>query len=176
MKTRSNLVLIGMPGCGKSTLGRRLAAMRGLRFIDTDKLIEADQNLPIQQIVNLRGVAYLREVEASVLNRLDVQNSIIATGGSAVYSQIAMQHLAEQGVCIYLEISLATLMRRVKPSQNRGLAKLPQHPLPRLYYERLPLYQAVADITVNNNWPLTAVRLSILNRRINDYIKHTSIN
>lgn len=166
MKLKSNLVLIGMPGSGKSTLGRRLARARRLNFVDTDTLIEADQNLPIQQIVNLRGVQYLRDIEADVIQRINCQGAVIATGGSAVYSQPAMDHLGDLGIRIYLEISLKTLMRRVNTKQRRGLAKLPQHPLPRLYYDRVDLYKQAADITVDNNWPSSAVRFAGLNRQI----------
>lgn len=170
MKNNANIVLIGMPGSGKSTLGKRLAKQRGLSFLDTDKLIEADQNLPIQEIVNLRGVRYLRQIEERVLCALDCERTVIATGGSAVYSEPAMTHLGCGGIRLYLRINLPTLLRRVSNVGSRGLAKLPSHPLVRLYSERLPLYAAAADITLDNNWPLTGVRLDQCHQLLDAYI------
>ena len=159
----SNFVLIGMPGSGKSTFGRRLAQLRGLGFIDTDDLIEESENSPIQKIVSRRGVRYLRTLEADILSSIQVENHVIATGGSAVYSNRAVDHLGRIGVRIYLKISLATLVKRVTNSENRGLAKMPQHSLPRLYRERLALYEQAADLVFANDWPISAVRVDALN-------------
>jgi len=159
-------VLIGMPGCGKSTLGHRLAEQRDLKFIDTDLLVEQYENAPIQQIVNRRGFLYLRKIEADILSGIEIDRHVIATGGSAVYSRKAMDHLGKIGVRAYLRISLATLMRRVNNTASRGLAKMPQHSLPRLYHERLDLYADAADIVVDNNWPMTAVRLDAINKQL----------
>ena len=170
MRNNANIVLIGMPGSGKSTLGKRLATQRGLKFLDADKLIEKDQNLPIQEIVNLRGVRYLRQVEEQVLCTLNCTRTVIATGGSAVFSEAAMAHLGQGGVRLYLRISLPTLLRRVSNVHSRGLAKLPSHPLVRLYTERLPLYAAAADITMDNDWPLTGVRVAECHQLIDEYL------
>ena len=170
MSKESNVVLIGMPGCGKSTLGHRLARQRGLKFIDTDLLVEQYENAPIQQIVNRRGFLYLRKIEADILSGIEIDGHVIATGGSAVYSRKAMDHLGEIGVRIYLSISLTTLMRRVNNNATRGLAKMPQHSLPRLYHERLSLYADTADIVVDNNWPMTAVRLDSINKQLDEFL------
>jgi len=171
MTVVSNVVLIGMPGSGKSTLGLRLAELRGLRFIDTDTLIERFENAPIQQIVNRRGFRYLIDIEADILSGIEIEGHVIATGGSAVYSDEAMQHLGRVGVRTYLKISLATLMRRVNNTASRGLAKMPQHPLPRLYRERLPLYEQAADVVADNNWPITALRVEALNNQLNEFLR-----
>lgn len=170
MNKASNIVLIGMPGSGKSTFGRSLASLREMRFIDTDILIEQLENLPIQQIVNRRGFQYLRNVEADILRGVEIEGHVIATGGSAVYCRRAMDHLGEIGTIVYLKISLPTLLRRVNNTSSRGLAKMPQHPLPRLYRERLPLYEQAADIVFDNNWPMTAVRMDVFNRQLDEFL------
>lgn len=169
MQDRTNVVLIGMPGCGKSTLGKRLARMRDMQYIDTDFLLERTENMHIQDIVNRRGVRYLRELESEVLSNLNLENTVIATGGSAVYSDAAMRHLGCDGVMVYLQISLATLVTRVNNVSSRGLAKMKSHSLPRLYADRAELYQEVADIIVSNNKPISALSMDKLNRHISAF-------
>lgn len=163
---QTNIVLIGMPGSGKSTLGRRIAQQRGVGFIDTDVLIERSENMDIQAIINRRGIGYLHRLESEVLNGIRTQHHVIATGGSAVYSATAMQHFGRMGWRVYLKISLSTLLRRVNNVNSRGLAKMPQHSLPRLYKERLPLYEQAADVTFANDLPMTSVRLEAFNQAI----------
>lgn len=169
MKDRTNVVLIGMPGCGKSTLGKRIATLRSMSYLDTDSLLESAENMDIQDIVNRRGVRYLRELESDVLSALELDNTVIATGGSAVYSDAAMRHLGTDGVMVYLQISLATLVKRVKNVSSRGLAKMNSHPLPRLYADRADLYQAAADIIMPNDKPISALSMSSLNQQIDDF-------
>jgi len=159
-----------MPGSGKSTLGKRLAKHHGFEFTDTDKLIERHENKSIQDIVDFRGVGYLRAMEEKLLLSLSLSRHVIATGGSAVYSQAAMQYMGEIGVRVYLKINLPTLLRRVKNTSTRGLVKMPQHPLPRLYSERLGLYNEAADVVAENNWPITALRIDALNRQLDRYL------
>ncbi len=163
-----------MPGSGKSTLGRRLAALRGLKFIDTDTLIERYENKPIQDIVNFRGIRYLRALEEELLLGLQIDRHVVATGGSAVYSPKAMAHMGRIGVRLYLKINLPTLLRRVNNSTSRGLVKMPQHPLPRLYFERLSLYDEAADIVSDNNWPMTAMRVDALIKQLDGYLNSMS--
>ncbi len=169
MTSSTNITLIGMPGSGKSTLGRRLAKLRGMSFVDTDLILEQVENMPIQDIVNRRGVPYLRFLEGVVLSQLDFENHVIATGGSAVYSQKAMDHLGSLGARVYLKISLKTLTMRVNNIGSRGLAKMKSHPLPRLYAERAGLYQNAADIVASNDRPMTAVSLSELNTKLDQF-------
>ena len=164
-----NITLIGMPGSGKSTLGRRLAKLRGMSFVDTDHILEQVENMHIQDIVNRRGVKHLRFLEAEVLAQLDLDNHVIATGGSAVYSLEAMQHLGTIGVRVYLQISLRTLTQRVDNAASRGLAKMKSHPLPRLYHDRVGLYESVADITISNDRPMAALSLAKLNQCLDDF-------
>ena len=108
----ANVILIGMPGSGKSTLGKRLARELEYDFLDTDQLLERAARVDIQSIVNVRGLPYFRALEERVLSELEVQRTVIATGGSAVYSARAMEVLGQSGVRVYLRISLASMLQR----------------------------------------------------------------
>lgn len=165
----SNIVLIGMPGSGKSTVGKRLAKSLDMAFLDTDYLLEQRTNLKIQDIVNLRGLNFFRRLEETILSELECKNTVIATGGSAVYSAKAMQHLGDIGIRVYLRISLATMLRRVQNKGNRGLVKLARLPLQGLYQERRNLYPALADIVVDNNAGLTDIFFDQLISHLNTY-------
>ena len=161
-----NIVLVGMPGSGKRTLGGRLAGHLGMGFLDTDRLMERRANCDIQRIVDWRGLKKMRLLEESTILNLSVTSTVISTGGSAVYSEAAMRHLQSLGIIVYLEISLPTLLRRVRNTGNRGLVKHAHVGLPSLYRERVPLYQRWADVVVRNDWPLSAVRLEAIVQRI----------
>ena len=143
------VVLIGMPGAGKSTLGAALAARRGLAFIDTDALIEQREKQSLQEIVDQRGYLQLREIEERILLSLDCHNAVVATGGSAVYSAKAMAHLAQLGTIVYLQVSLETLQQRIDNYESRGLARSPGQSLADLYAERSPLYARYATTIIN---------------------------
>lgn len=161
-ETKTNIVLIGMPGSGKSTLGRRLASSFQLSYIDTDKLIEQAESMPVQDIIDTQGTDYFRSVEQTILCGLNVESHLLATGGSAVLSEAAMQHLATSGKLVYLRISEQTMLRRVQDGKTRGLVKMPSDSLQDLYRRRLPLYQRWADLTVDNDLSLDNLRYSEL--------------
>ncbi len=148
MASKSNLVLIGMPGSGKSTIGVILAKRTSHDFIDTDVLIQSVQGRSLQDILDSEGYMRLREIESEVLQSLDVKNHVISTGGSAVYSDAAMQHLKEDGVMIYLDVSLDTLRSRITDYETRGIAKRPEQSFDELFLERTLLYRKYADITI----------------------------
>jgi shikimate kinase len=145
---RSNIVLIGMPGSGKSTVGVVLAKQAGLDFVDTDVIIQTLQGRPLQDIVDRDGHLALRRIEEEVLLGLSLRNHVIATGGSAVYSERAMAHLRSEGIPVFLDVDLPTLEGRVRDFGTRGLAKRPGQSFGELYEERLPLYRGHAEITV----------------------------
>lgn len=145
---RSSIVLIGMPGSGKSTVGVLLAKAAGLGFVDTDLLIQQEAGRPLQAIVDRAGYRALRELEERVLWDLEAYRQVIATGGSAVYSEAAMNHLKAHGVLVFLDISLATMAARIGDFSLRGLSKHPDQTLEDLYRERLDLYRRYAEITV----------------------------
>lgn len=147
-ETSSNIVLIGMPGAGKSTVGVILAKHASCSFVDTDVLIQTRHRRSLQDIVDRDGYMELRRIEEEVLLSLDVRNSVIATGGSAVYSSRAMQHLKDSGIVVFLQVELAVLEARVHDYGTRGLAKRPDQDFSDLFQERTALYSRYADITI----------------------------
>jgi shikimate kinase len=144
----SNIVLIGMPGSGKSTVGVLLAKLLGKNFVDSDVLIQTLQGRSLQEIVDSSGYLALRAVEETVLLGLLVRNCVIATGGSAVYSRSAMEHLRADGIGVFLNVDLDTLRARVRDFAARGLAKRPDQTLDDLFDERCALYRKYADVTI----------------------------
>ncbi len=144
-----NVILVGMPGAGKSTVGVILAKMMSLGFVDTDLLIQTAQNRSLQDIVDKDGHMALRRIEEAVILSLDISNHVIATGGSAVYSHAAMTHLKSGGLSVFLNVDLPTIESRVRDIDTRGLARSPGQGLGDLFEERCPLYERYADVTVD---------------------------
>ena len=151
LKKPSNIVLIGMPGSGKSTIGVILAKLTAHDFIDTDVLIQTSLGRTLQDIVDTRGHMAFREIEERILLKLDCVNHIIATGGSAVYSHAAMMHLKSNGIAVFLKVALPVLEARIQDYATRGLAKRPDQSLDDLFEERSSLYRKYADVTIECN-------------------------
>jgi shikimate kinase len=147
-KAFSNIVLIGMPGSGKSTVGVILAKMMSRDFVDTDILIQISQGCSLQDIVDRRGHLGLREVEEELLLTLNCKNHVIATGGSAVYSPVSMTHLKGDGIIVFLDVDLPVLESRVKDVDTRGLAKRSDQSFADLFEERITLYRTYSDIRI----------------------------
>ncbi len=145
---RDNLILIGMPWSGKSTVGVLVAKALTRQFLDTDVLIQAGEKSRLQAIIDTRGVEVLRRLEEEYILGLDCTGHVIATGGSAVYSGKAMAHLKRGGRCVYLDVPLGELEVRATRVDMRGLVRAPGQTLASLYEERTPLYRQYADITV----------------------------
>jgi shikimate kinase len=148
LKDPSNIVLIGMPGSGKSTIGVILAKLTARDFVDTDVLIQTSLGQTLQDIVDTQGYMALREVEERILLKLDCVSHVIATGGSAVYSHAAMTHLKSNGLAVFLNVALPVLEARIHDYATRGLAKRPGQSLDDLFKERLTLYTRNADVTI----------------------------
>ena len=147
----SNIILIGMPGSGKSTVGVILAKLLSRGFVDTDLLIQTAQGHSLQSIVDRDGYLALRAIEEQILVGLECSNQVIATGGSAAYSHPAMTHLKQGGIVVFLHADMETLHRRVRDFSERGLAKSPDQTLEDLFRERSSLYRAYADITIDSS-------------------------
>ena len=143
-----NLILTGMPACGKSTLGVVLAKTLGMKFVDTDLLIQEVENCKLQEIIDKRGMQEFLRIEEKVLSEIEAENSIISTGGSAVYSDKAMKHLGSIGDVVYIKLSLDEIERRLNNIKTRGIAMKPGETLADLYNMRVPLYEKYADITI----------------------------
>ncbi|MEK6743579.1 MAG: shikimate kinase [Nitrospirota bacterium] len=143
-----SIVLIGMPGAGKSTVGVMLAKLTCRSFVDTDVLIQSSQGRPLQDIVDREGHLALRAIEEQVILQFDCRNCVIATGGSAVYSPAAMAHLKRHGIVVFLDAELPVLEARVRDLDTRGLAKRPDQSFRQLFEERVPLYAKYADVTI----------------------------
>lgn len=147
---RADVVLIGMPGAGKSTVGVLLAKRLAKAFVDTDLLIQQKQSQTLQQIVDREGYQGLRALEETVLCDLPPGGDrVIATGGSAVYSPRAMAHLKRLGTCVYLRCPFAEIRTRITNEGSRGLAKRPGQSLEALFREREPLYERYADLGID---------------------------
>lgn len=144
----STISLIGMPGAGKSTVGVLLAKLTGLSFNDTDLEIQVQAGATLQEIIDRSSHIALRALEEKVLLAVPLQRSVIATGGSVVYSERIMQRLKRAGPVVYLDVSLATLEARVAAAPPRGIASDAGHSYAEIFAERTPLYQRYADITV----------------------------
>ena len=144
-----NIVLIGMPGSGKSTVGKRLAQALAMKFVDTDDIIIDEQNAPLQQIIAEKGVYAFMDIENDIICRFSAENTVIATGGSVVLYPEAMEHLAKNGKFVYLETTLPQLQKRIKNLTTRGIVFKEGQDLAAIYKERVPLYEKYADLTVN---------------------------
>lgn len=145
----TNVILVGMPGAGKSTIGLLLAKELAKDFVDTDLLIQLREHSTLQDILDRFGYLHLRAVEEQVLLEADFNNHIIATGGSAVYSDKGMQHLRRLGKVVFLDVSLDELRARIDNYDSRGIARRPDQSFEDLFRERRALYQRYADITVD---------------------------
>ncbi|MBI4978472.1 MAG: shikimate kinase [Spirochaetes bacterium] len=145
---KTNIVLTGMPGAGKSTVGVLLAKITAKEFIDTDILIQTRAGKPLQTILDESGYLNLRRIEESVLLTLAVTDHVIATGGSVVYSDAGMRHLSGHGTVVFLDVPLDEVRRRVHDFSTRGIACDPAMTLDDLYAERRPLYLRYADIII----------------------------
>jgi len=146
---KKNIILIGMPGAGKSTVGVILAKRIGFNFIDTDLIIQAQEKCRLQQIIDAHGLQNFRKIEEQMLLNLQVEHSIIATGGSVVYSEKGLKALGRTGPLIYIQVSLTALQKRIADMGQRGLVMSKGQTFEQLYQERTPLYEKFSELTIS---------------------------
>lgn len=155
-----------MPGAGKSTLGVLLAKALGYDFVDTDLLIQRQANLTLADYLRTHGYAALRGLEAQILDSLSTTETVIATGGSAVYSDTGMRHLQSLGTVIYLRCSLGIINRRISSMSDRGIAAPAHHTLSDVEKERAPLYARYANVSLDVGDQTTEQTLMALLKRL----------
>lgn len=144
-----NIILIGMPGAGKSTCGVLAAKILLKNFFDTDLLIQSIESKRLQQIIDEKGVAEFKKAEEQAVLSLDIKGTVIATGGSVVYSEKAMRHLKSMGKIIYMHLSYEEMKGRIKNLSTRGIVLENGETLLDMYNERLPLYEKYADHVID---------------------------
>ena len=148
MKTRDNVILIGMPGVGKSTVGVLLAKRLKLAFLDTDIYLQTREGKSLRELIQQHGTSGFCELEGKYILSLSAAACVIATGGSVVYLQSAMEHLQAGGQIVHLDLELIRLQKRLDDIDARGVVIGPDQNLGDLYAERKPLYSKYADITI----------------------------
>ncbi len=147
-RTRDNLILIGMPGAGKSTVGVVLAKRLGYGFVDSDLVIQERCGKLLHELIEEHGIEGFWQIENRVNASLALHRSVIATGGSAVYGAEAMEHLRRMGTIVYLALSCEAVEERLGDLNARGVTLRPGQTLRELYEERVPLYEKYAEMTI----------------------------
>lgn len=167
MKSVKNIVFIGMPGAGKSTIGVVIAKMFGYRFIDSDLLIQTQEGDILEHLIDKYGIDGFLAIENQVNRDISASRTVISTGGSACYCDEALRHMAEHGVIVYIQTDYQTLHRRLGDLHERGVVIRKGSTLYDLYCERTPLYEKYADLTVD----VSGCRLEEAIHKIKDALK-----
>ena len=147
----NNIILIGMPGAGKSTVGVVLAKKLGYTFIDSDIVIQDEKGMLLHELITKFGIDGFNEIENEVNSKINVKNSVIPTGGSAVYGKEAMEHFKSIGQVVYLKLPYDEIESRLGDLNERGVSIKKGQTLSSLYEERAPLYEKYADIIIDCN-------------------------
>lgn len=144
-----DVILIGMPGAGKSTVGVLLAKALGYDFIDTDLIIQGRLNNRLYKIIEEHGIDYFLQAENKIVSEVSADHTVIATGGSVVFGKEAMEHLRQMGKVVYIKLGCDEIKRRVNNITTRGIVMKKDETIEDIYSERAPLYERYADITVD---------------------------
>lgn len=165
---KKNIVLIGMPGCGKSTTGVLLATDFSYDFIDTDFLIIREEGKKLPEIIEESGNEGFNRIEENLCATLHVQNSVIATGGSVVYGERGMRNLSNEGIIVFIDVECDEIIRRIGDFSQRGIVLGPGQTIKSLFEERRPLYQKYADITVDTSGLTLAESSELIGERVRE--------
>ena len=166
---KKNIVLIGMPGVGKSTIGVIAAKQLGYQFVDADLLIQQQEGRLLHEIISQEGIEGFLEIEDRVNASIETEGAVIATGGSVVYGRAAMEHLKEIGVVVYLELPYAQLKRRLRNLKDRGVVLREGQTLRDLYEERTILYEKYADLVVKEEGLDIEETRELLEKNLREY-------
>lgn len=165
---KNNIILVGMPGAGKSTVGVVLAKRLGYGFVDSDLVIQERFGKKLHQLISEHGVEGFWEIENQVNASLNEENCVIATGGSAIYGQEAMEHFREIGTVVYLKLSLREIAKRLGDLKARGVTLKEGQSLKDLYKERVPLYEKYAHLTIRCDRKMIRNVVGELNAKLKD--------
>ena len=146
---KNNIVLIGMPASGKSTVGVILAKILGYSFVDADIVIQKKEGRKLAEIIETEGIDGFIDIENKVNSEIEVEKTVVSTGGSAVYGKEAMDHYKNIGKVVYLKVSMDVLTKRLKNAKQRGVVMREGQSLVSLYNERVPLYEKYADVVID---------------------------
>ena len=155
---------IGMAGCGKTSLAEYFNKRFNTAFVDTDRLIEMREGIALEDIKKKNGYMYIRKIEEEIIMSLDTSQKIISTGGSAVYSNNAMNYLSSISKIVFINTALETIKERIGVNPERGLASPLGESIDNIFMERLPLYNKWSDIEINGNQAISAVAEELLNK------------
>ncbi|HHV59252.1 MAG TPA: shikimate kinase [Clostridiaceae bacterium] len=170
---KNSIVLIGMPGSGKSTVGKSLSERLKLKFTDTDILISSAYGKTPGDIVKEHGREFFLNMQEEIILGMDTANQVIATGGSVIMSEAVMKHLGNNGIIVFIKLGYDPMVRRLAP--DRRLARGSGQSLMEMYDERLPLYEKYADIIVDcGNRCVTEITEEIIDKTKNNFNSHSS--
>ena len=162
---KTNIALIGMPGSGKTTIGRALAKMIGYNFLDCDDYIEETEGRTLQEIINKKGDEGFNEIEEKRILELDLKNHVIAPGGSVIYSDRAMKHLKQSSVVVFLNVPYTDIESRLDDAWARRIVDIKTKGLQGLFDERVPLYKKYADVVIDcSGKPVDAIVKEIIQK------------
>ena len=159
---KKSISLIGMAGAGKSSIGRKLANYLKFDLIDSDQLIESNQNKSLQEVLVENGIQEFKKIEESAILSVQFNQIVLATGGSAIFSRKAMNHIKSNSSVIYLEVSFEDIMSRIPDFSNRGFIKEAEQTMKQAFNERESIYREFADHIVTNNKDLESCFNEIL--------------
>ena len=161
-RTQHSISLIGMAGAGKSSVARKLAQITNFEIIDSDILIETQYKVSLQEILDKEGYIVLREIEEKILLSINFNTVILSTGGSAVYSERAMEYLMQNSMVLFLEAPFQTIIERVNNFSERGFAKSPNQSVQEAFEERESLYKKYCHHIVDNSYDIDSCVEKIL--------------
>lgn len=168
---KNNIILIGMPGCGKSTTGVVLAKTMGYDFLDCDLLIQNEKGKKLAEIIAENGTEGFNRIEEEVNCSIDVSNTVISTGGSAVYGHRAMTHFRKNGYIVFLKVKCEELERRLGSLEERGVSIKEGQTLEDLFEERRPLYEKYADIVIEPEGLDVAKTMEMIKKAVEEKMK-----